>query len=244
MRRAVKVSAISLATAMLIVLVRLAFEYGVVAFNSPSRERYAIRGIDVSHHRGRIDWQAVRDDGVSFAYVKATEGGDFVDSRFASNWRDARAARLAVGAYHFFTFCRDGASQAANVLRVVPRETDALPLGVDLEFGGNCGRLPSRVELHTELKSFLAPLREAYGREPILYVTEEFFRAYEPNGELWVRDVFTQPDWLGDRTWLIWQYGNRGRIAGIRGPVDLNVFGSSRSEWQRFRRGTRVTELR
>nr|WP_217497729.1 GH25 family lysozyme [Lysobacter enzymogenes] len=74
----------------------------------PDRARYPLRGIDVSHHQGAIDWRAVARDAVAFAYLKASEGGDHRDRRYAANARDARAAGVAVGAYHFFTFCRDG----------------------------------------------------------------------------------------------------------------------------------------
>jgi GH25 family lysozyme M1 (1,4-beta-N-acetylmuramidase) len=66
-------------------------------------ERY---GIDVSGHQDVIDWKRVADDGITFAYIKATEGGDFVDDRFRENWRNAGTAALDRGAYHFFTLCR------------------------------------------------------------------------------------------------------------------------------------------
>jgi lysozyme len=56
-----------------------AYEHGWVRFNYPSAERYPIGGVDVSHHRGAIDWAAVRAQGMAFAYIKASEGGDFVD---------------------------------------------------------------------------------------------------------------------------------------------------------------------
>lgn len=77
-------------------------------------------GIDVSHYQGSIDWPKVAADGIDFAYLKSTEAGDWVDETFATNWEGARAAGLDVGAYHFFTFFRTGADQAANFLRVVP----------------------------------------------------------------------------------------------------------------------------
>ncbi len=63
-------------------------------------ERY---GIDVSGHQGLIDWRAVAADDIDFAYIKASEGGDFVDDMFARNWREAAAAGVDRGAYHFFT---------------------------------------------------------------------------------------------------------------------------------------------
>jgi hypothetical protein len=65
-------------------------------------ERY---GVDVSAHQGSIDWGRVSHDGITFAYMKATEGGDFVDERFEETWNGAAAAGLDRGAYHFFTLC-------------------------------------------------------------------------------------------------------------------------------------------
>lgn len=191
----------------------------------PDRDRYPMRGIDVSHHQGVIDWKKVARDDVAFAYLKATEGGDFRDRAFARNWRGARDAGIAVGAYHFFTFCRPGADQAANVLAVVPVEADALPLAVDLEFGGNCGRTPDGATMRRELDAFLAPVERAYGKPALLYVTPEFLDAYRkqmPARALWRRSILRKPD--GAAPWRVWQYHNRGRVDGIAGPVDLNVF--------------------
>jgi lysozyme len=220
-----------------------AFAHGWLRFNYPSPERYPFAGVDVSHHRGDIDWAATRLDGITFAYIKATEGGDFVDSRFRANWDNARAAGLAVGAYHFFTFCRDGAAQARNFIAAVPRAADALPPAVDLEFAGNCSRAPAWNDLSRQLGAFLDLVRAAYGREPVLYMTRELYDAYLPNAPdrlrsspLWVRDVYRSPRWLAGRSWTVWQYANNGRIRGIKGLVDLNVFQGDEAAWTAFRR--------
>ncbi len=191
----------------------------------PDAARYPIRGIDVSHHQGAIDWTKVAADDVVFAYLKATEGGDHRDREFARNWRDARDAGIAVGAYHFFTFCRPGADQAANFLAVVPVEADALPPAVDLEYGGNCGRMLDGTTMRRELDAFLAPVERAYRKPAILYVTPEFLGAYRthlPERALWRRSIQRAPDNIAP--WRLWQYNNRGRVNGIAGPVDLNVF--------------------
>src|SRR3954452_7331026 len=185
-----------------------AYEHGWIRFNYPPAERYPIGGVDVSHHQGDVDWAAIRAEEMAFAYIKATEGGDFVDPQFQASWGKARAAGLAVGAYHFFTFCRDGASQASNFLDTVPRAVDALPPAVDLEFGGNCSKVPGSDEIFKELRAFLDPVRAATGREPVLYITREFFDAYLknapaelPSSPLWVRDIYRHPRWLGNRSW-------------------------------------------
>lgn len=202
----------------------------------PDYDRYPVRGIDVSHHQGVIDWAKVAGDDVAFAYLKATEGGDFRDRAFARNWREARDAGIAVGAYHFFTFCRPGADQAANFLAVVPVEADAPPPVVDLEFGGNCGRTLDGATMRRELDAFLAPVERAYGKLALLYVTPEFLDAYSkqlPARALWRRSILRKPD--AAASWQVWQYHNRGRVDGIAGPVDLNVFADDADAFVRWR---------
>ncbi|WP_192356810.1 glycoside hydrolase family 25 protein [Mesorhizobium mediterraneum] len=190
---------------------------------SPDRGKYPVRGIDVSHHQRQIDWRRVAADDVAFAIIKATEGGDHVDDAFAANLREARAAGLAVGAYHFFTFCRPGADQARNFISVVPRDKSLLPPVVDIEFFGNCPRRPSPEELNVELSAFLGPVEAAFGKTAILYVTDDAARAYA--GQIvgrprWVRSLALQP---GHDEWIYWQYHDKGRVDGITGDVDLNV---------------------
>lgn len=189
----------------------------------PDRDRYPLRGIDLSHHQGEIDWPAVAEDDVAFAYIKATEGGGHVDDRFATNWKQARAAEIPSGAYHFFTFCRTGAEQGRNFVDTVPVEADALPPAVDLEFDGQCSERPSGDELRDELAAYLAVVEKAYGKPVIFYVTPDFLDEYGdslPTRDLWWRAIVSDPD----GSWTLWQYHNRGSVDGIDGPVDLNVF--------------------
>lgn len=190
---------------------------------SPDRIRFPLRGIDVSHHQGKIDWRRVAADDVTFAVIKATEGGDHVDDAFAANLREARAAGLAVGAYHFFTFCRPGADQAKNFISVVPRDGPLLPPVVDIEFGGNCPQRPSPEQLNAELLAFLGPVEAAFGKPAIVYLTDDAATAYAGQiaaRPLWLRSLLLEP---GSDDWVYWQYHNRGRVDGIDGDVDLNV---------------------
>ena len=204
---------------------------------APDAGAYPVRGIDVSHHQGPIDWATVAADGVDFAYIKATEGGDFTDTRFAENWTGADAAGIVRGAYHFFTLCRSGTLQAANFTAVVPPTPGMLPPVVDLEYGGNCRARPAPAALRTELADFLAALEAHYGVKPVLYVTRTFHADYL-DGELedyavWVRSLYFAPGYPA-RPWLLWQFHDRGRRAGISGPVDLNVFRGDRRAFERL----------
>lgn len=197
---------------------------------SPDRDRFPVRGIDVSHHQGRIDWRRVAADDVAFAIIKATEGGDHIDDAFAGNLREARAVGLAVGAYHFFTFCRSGADQAKNFTSVVPRDKPLLPPVVDIEFHGNCPRRLPPAQLAVELQAFLGPVETAFGKPAILYLTDEADEAYKGHvaeRPRWVRSLRLAP---AESDWTYWQYHDQGRVDGIDGDVDLNVLkGDSRT---------------
>jgi lysozyme len=199
---------------------------------APDRLKYPIRGIDVSHHQGKINWPGVAVAGVSFAYIKASEGGDYVDASFAPNWTGARSAGIAVGAYHFFTLCRPGAAQAANFLSVLPIDQPMLPPVIDLEFEGNCSTRPSPEALKAELDAFVATVEARLGRQVILYKSDEFKRIYGavlPARPSWVRSIAWQPS---TRDWLFWQYHFEGRVAGIVGAVDLNVLNGNETTLQ------------
>lgn len=192
----------------------------------PGDSHYPVQGIDVSHHQGRIDWPALPAQGVDFAYVKASEGGDHRDRAFAANWAGARRAGIARGAYHFFTLCRPGAEQAANFIAAVPVEPDALAPAVDLEHLGNCARRLPREDFHRELADYIRLVEARYGQPVLLYLTREFDAAYEVSAgvdrPLWLRSLVLPPR-FGARPWRLWQVSNFRRLRGIEGRVDWNV---------------------
>jgi lysozyme len=215
--------------ALLSVAIVLGFSWTYFSTFSPDRGRYPIRGIDVSHHQGVIDWQAVADDDVGFAYIKASEGGDYVDKDFATNVRAARDAGIAVGAYHFFTMCRPGAEQAANFLAQVKAVGAMLPPAVDLEYEGNCASRPDAKSVAEELAAFLALVEAALGKQAVFYLTYGFYDDYAaslPERPLWTRWIAWHP---ADEDWLIWQYHDKGTVKGIAGDVDLNVWQGDRA---------------
>ncbi|MEJ2121149.1 MAG: GH25 family lysozyme [Alphaproteobacteria bacterium] len=205
----------------------------------PATERFPVRGIDVSHHQGAIDWDALKRAKVRFVYMKASEGGDHVDRRFAENWRAAGRAGIARGAYHFFTLCKPGIAQAHNFMRTVRVDASAMPPAVDLEFGGNCKARPTKQAFLTELIAFLRAVENHAGKKPILYVTRRFHDRYLTGAlteyGFWIRSIYFQPD-LPGRPWLFWQFHDRGARDGIDGRVDLNVFNGDWAAFERWRK--------
>src|SRR5262249_36006700 len=158
-----------------------------------------------------------------FAFIKATEGRDLRDPHFSTHWRESAASGIRRGAYHFFTFCSPGVAQAANFIDVVPKDDDALPPAVDVEFVGNCTRWQSIDGIRAELALYLASVEAYYDRKPILYLTEDAhgtiltsaFQGYP----IWIRTLTSTPD-LKLKEWTFWQHDDDGRVPGIDGPVD------------------------
>src|SRR5580704_311225 len=151
---------IAIAAAALVLLgvvgVGIVFGSRVYARLELARLRYDVIGVDVSHHQGQIDWNALARGGVAFAYVKATEGANFQDISFATNWAQAARTGLPRGAYHFFTLCRSGTDQARNFMATVPRDPQALPPVVDVESMGPCQNGTHVGNVAHEIETFLA----------------------------------------------------------------------------------------
>jgi lysozyme len=199
---------------------------------------YTIRGIDISHHQHRIDWARLPAQNIRFAYLKASEGGDWIDPSFADNRARAQASGLAVGAYHYFTLCASGAVQAANFIRAVPVTAGlVLPPAIDLEYVGNCAARPGHGKLAHELKVFIAVLLARYHAMPVLYSTQTFFDDYLARDPafagypLWVRNLNSETEWALGHAVLFRQFASHARLAGIDGPVDLDLFAGSKAQF-------------
>ena len=187
-----------------------------------------MKGIDVSHHQGPIDWEGVRRSGMAFAYLKATEGTGFTDPRFASHARVARDAGVRVGGYHYFSMCSPGAEQAdhfVDVLDAVGLPSDrSLPPAMDLELLGHSCALPEREPMLREVRAFLQRVEGRTSHQVVVYAYPDFedrFRVREElDRRLWVRRIGDRPP---PGEWWMWQRSDSARVPGIAGGVDLNV---------------------
>ena len=201
---------------------------GHLRFNYPKTSHNPIRGIDISHHQGKIDWKKIKEEKLHFVFIKATEGGDFKDPEFNRNWNGASNAGLLKGAYHFFTFCRPGVEQARNFIDTVPVDPNALPPVIDFELTGNCEKRPGKEIILKELFVFIEEIEAVYGKTPIIYITygsyNKYLKGKTDDYRVWIRDVFFTPNMPDGINWTFWQYSDTGRIKGINSPVDLNVF--------------------
>ena len=203
--------------------------------------QWEVFGVDVSTYQGEVDWPALAAQGVDFAFIKATEGSGLQDVRFQENWKNAQAAGVRVGAYHFFSYDSPGETQADNFISAVPVTEGALPPVVDIEFyGDKLENLPDETLVDSILRPLLDRLEEHYGVKPILYVTERSYRLYISGKyagyPLWVSRPLLAPL---EKDWTFWQYSHSAELKGYQGAerrIDLNVFRGSWAEFLDFGR--------
>lgn len=204
--------------------------------------RYPIHGIDLSKWQGDIDWAQVQDAGTKFVFIKATEGGDHFDERFPGNWAQAKAYGIPHGAYHFVYWCRSAEEQARWFVQHIPQDEDALPPVLDVEWNGHsetCPRKVPREQALQMIQTMLVELERHTGKRPIIYTDitfhEEVLNGYFDDYPFWIRSVAAEPEErYTNRRWLFWQWTTTGRVPGIRGNVDRNVFNGDARGWEAF----------
>lgn len=199
-------------------------------------DKYPVKGIDISRHNGDIDFKKVAEAGMSFVFIKASEGTDHKDPKFQENFFGARQAGLKTGAYHFFRFDKDGVEQAVNFLSAVgPRHTD-LGLVIDVEKAGNDNSVP--VETIQKNLWAMVDYMNLLGHRVMIYTNHEGYYDYIaeilPGTPLWICRFKENPI---NTEWTFWQFDHHGKVDGVKGDVDLDVFCGNREEWQRFLKG-------
>ena len=193
-------------------------------------EKYEIKGIDVSRHNGKIDWSEVKEEGILFAYIKATESIAYIDTTFTTNYEGASKEGIMVGAYHFFRFNENGEEQARHFIKNSQYKKGDLPPVIDVEHSPfNFISRPKDVA--RRLHDMVRLLHAYYGVRPIIYTNKDcykkYIRDYFPDVRLWICDLSGEPNEKEYPDWIFWQYSHRGELKGIAEKVDLDVFQGS-----------------
>lgn len=200
------------------------------------KEGFEVHGIDVSHYQKHIDWAAIAAQDVRFAFVKATEGETMQDTLFCKNWLEIEAAGIKRGAYHFFRPTVPAETQAWNFLSSIYLENGDLAPVLDVEVtdGVEAG------ELRQSVRTWLTVVENFYKIKPIIYTNQKFFNTFLAGHfqdyTIWIArySSWRTPALEAGHNWHFWQYGNRGRLQGIDGDVDFNVFYGSLQELENF----------
>lgn len=181
-----------------------------------------VHGIDLSHYQGQVFWETVGENTkMAYVYLKATEGGDRIDSYFERNIDLAHRYGLKVGSYHFFRPKTDLVRQLENFkTQCLPGEQDLIPM-IDVETTGN---LPTEVFCDSLMK-FLELVEDAYHQRPLVYTFRNFYNKHLlgclDGYQLMIAMYTDEEPMLADgRDYTLWQYTGKGRIVGVSGYID------------------------
>ena len=220
-------------------------------------------GIDISSYDAASDWNGVRNQGVRFVFVKASED-TLADSRFIPNWQGAKSAAMYRGAYHFFHSEHDNAAQQASMfIQTVGADKGELPPVLDLEpvVVNKRDVSPTGATLLTRVKTWLDAVEAAFGRTPMLY-TSNIYAASHGLDASWLNDYplwLAQYPWMpgtqtqysdpqnvpspsaglpqqpaGFQPWTFWQYSSIGALSGFSARIDFDYFKGSLDDLARF----------
>ena len=204
-------------------------------------------GIDVSHFNRVTDWEAVAAAGIGFVFIKATDGVTFVDPQAKTNAAGAKAAGLLRGYYHFFRPVQDSVAQAQFLAKAIAADPGELPVVIDVEEAGSpdtwlqLAAPDARVQ---KVMDFVDEIVRDLGRAPIVYTRSGLWRVnfggspapaqtgcgswvaeYHEDASGPVQPLPPAPTLVpGWDTFHFWQYSQKGRVAGVIGGVDVDVF--------------------
>ena len=204
--------------------------YGDVSYP----EGYEIHGIDISHHQGDINWSELREKGlinetpIRFIMIKATEGSTRVDENFKENFYQSREYGFTRGAYHFYSVHSPAKRQAEFFIKNVKLENGDLPPVLDVE---HKPKNQTDDAFKASILEWLDIVEQHYGVKPIIYTYYKFKMQYLSD------PVFDQyPYWIAhyyvdeveyQGPWKFWQHTDVGRLPGIDGNVDFNIYNGS-----------------
>ena len=193
----------------------------------------AVKGIDVSYHQEKVDWERVAAASVQFCYVRATLGKTLKDVRFREHFDGAKAAGLLTGAYHYFRPDRDAHAQAESFIHVVSSLSPGdLPPALDIEVSG----ARDAKTILDAIQAWVEAVENVLGRQPILYTYPSFWNQTLRGSSrlsgymLWIANYTsraspTLPSGFDD--YVVWQFSEQGKVDGITGNVDLDRFNGS-----------------
>jgi len=181
------------------------------------------QGIDISHYQGAMDWAKAKANGVTFAFIKASEGTGVTDAQFAANWAGAKAQGISRGAYHYFINNLNPTTQANHFLSVLGSDHGELKMALDCE---DTGSAVSAANIQT----FLTVVEAALGYKPIIYTGSWWWnntrfggaQAWAKNHELWLAGSSIPTDWSD---WKYNQYSTHGvgaNYGATPGDIDLD----------------------
>jgi hypothetical protein len=169
-----------------------------------------INGVDVSNNNGVVDMATLSKEGYRFVICKATQGNYFIDKYFQNNIRNAKAAGMVTGAYHFaeYTDIESAINEAVFFMTVALQENVDF-LAIDIEDKKIQGDLTAATD------AFFYQLQKTTNKPVVVYGNPDYFKEHFQTTvqkyNLWIANynVSTPDVWCWDK-YDIWQYSEDG----------------------------------
>lgn len=216
------------AAVLLACIAALVFAALVPARAIPPSGGRQYRGIDISEFQGEIDFEEVRRSGIEAVYIRVG-AGEYTDEYFAENYERAKAAGLKIGFYHYVTArsVEEGRRQARFFASLAAGREPDMRLAMDFEYFGSL----SVSQINAISEAYLDELTALTKREAVIYsdlsnARNIFSRALAEKYPLWAAQYGAdEPSANGKwREWVGFQYTDEGRVGGIYGNVDRDIF--------------------
>ena len=177
---------------------------------------------------------------ISFIYIKSTEGKSLLNPFYKADYKQARAHGFSVGTYHFFSIYSPAAAQAAHFLRHSHISKGDFPPVLDVEPSPQqIAKMGGPEVLFKAVRTWLTIVEQRTGRRPILYISQQFVNRYLPLAPDIKRDydiwIARYGEYKPDVHLVYWQLCPDGRVQGIQGEVDINVFNGYKEVFEEFK---------
>lgn len=211
-------------------------------------EGFEIHGIDISHYQGKIDWEQLKNAmikgcPVRFVIIKSTEGSSRLDENFRENFNQARDFGFIRGVYHFWSNKSTAREQAYYFLDQVHLTDGDLPPVLDIEHKP----VDKSVEdFQRDVLTWLHIVEDKYHVKPIIYTYYKFKEQYlsAPVFEdypYWIAHYYVDKVQYKGK-WKFWQHTDVGKLPGIKGYVDFNIYNGSYYELKQLCIGSNNNE--
>lgn len=193
---------------------------------APSRAEYPMQGVALSAAQGAVEWGSLVVQKPDFVYIRAVNGRQGRDARFAANLASAQRSGLRYGAEILFDPCGRASDQATAFLTTVPRDAAALPPAIRLDGAPTCAPGPGADKVVSELNTLINLVEAHMGKPAVLHISAQAEALYaissRLNRTLWLDRAFLKPNYAS-HGWVMWTANGARRLNGVDMPVEWVV---------------------
>lgn len=223
----------------IVVLIIFGTLFGLLLLNRwqkagrPDTQEYPVLGVSLSQEDGYQDFRLLKKHGVDFVYLKATQGADYFDDNFLSNYWRIQGAQLPFGVYHYFSFTSSPQAQFDNFKTSIGQQIGNLPIVIQLNDYQNPH--PTTKKIRQSVSQLRTLLVNYYQRKVIIQTTPTFAKIFNnPKDTVWLQSPKLPLHKRQDIDF--WEYIQQGKIPSLASTnlYHMSVFIGNENHWQHY----------